>query len=94
MIKQLRPPTFLITFTTSVNKWLSLSKTLKNLYVQHYGKNDDTFDKKKLVRNDLVTCVRYYAHKMNSFFKLLKYFDFFLVKSKVIFSSQNFNKEV
>jgi len=67
MIKQLRPPTFFITFITSVNNRSSLSKTLKKIYIQHYGKNDDTFDKKKLVRNDLVTCVRYYANKINIF---------------------------
>jgi hypothetical protein len=59
MIRQLRPPTFFITFTTSVNIWSSLSKTSKKLYVQHYGKNDDTFDKREPVRNDLVTCVWY-----------------------------------
>jgi hypothetical protein len=57
MISQLRPPNFFITFITSVNNWSSLSKTLKKLYVQHYGKNDDTFDKRELVRNDLVTYV-------------------------------------
>ncbi len=67
MIRQLRPPTFFITFITSVNNWSSLNKTLKKLYVQHYGKNDDTFDKRELVRNDLVTCVWYYAHKINKF---------------------------
>jgi len=67
MIRQLRPPTFIITFITSVNNWSSLSKTLKISYVQHYGKNNDTFDKRELVRNDLVTCVQHYAYKIYSF---------------------------
>jgi hypothetical protein len=49
-----------------VKNWPSFSKTLKVFYVQHYGKNDDVFDKRKLVRNGLVTCVRYYEHRMNS----------------------------
>jgi hypothetical protein len=32
MIKQLGPPTFFMTFTTCVNNWLILIKTLKELY--------------------------------------------------------------
>jgi hypothetical protein len=35
MIKQLRPPTFLVTFTTHVNNWSILVKALKDLHMQH-----------------------------------------------------------
>jgi hypothetical protein len=44
--RQLGPPTFFMTFTTCVNNWLILVKTLKSLYDQYTGKklgikNDD-----------------------------------------------------
>jgi hypothetical protein len=37
MIRQLGPPTFFMTFTTCVNNWLILIKTLKELYDQYIG---------------------------------------------------------
>ncbi len=46
-----------VTFITSVKNCSSFSKTLKDFYVQHYGKNDDVLDERELVRNELVTCV-------------------------------------
>jgi hypothetical protein len=36
---QLGPPTFFVTFTTSVNDWPMLIKTLKELYDQYIAEN-------------------------------------------------------
>jgi hypothetical protein len=35
MIKQLGPQFFLVTFTTCVNNWLIIVKTLKYLHIEH-----------------------------------------------------------
>jgi hypothetical protein len=34
--------------------------------------NDNELNNKNLVRNDFITCMRYYKHTMNSFCKFLK----------------------
>ncbi len=52
-------------------------KALKEVYDQYIGENlgikkDDSLSIKELVRNDHVTCARYYEHKMNSFHKLIR----------------------
>jgi hypothetical protein len=39
MIRQLGLPTFFVTFTTSVNNWPILVKTLKELYDQYIDEN-------------------------------------------------------
>jgi hypothetical protein len=76
MIMQLGPPTFFVTFTTSVYNWPILIKTLKELYDQYIGENlrikkDDSLSIKKIVKNGLVTCACYYEHIMNIFHKLI-----------------------
>jgi hypothetical protein len=75
MIKQLGPPTCFVKFTTCVNNWPILVKTLKYLHIQHVQnfniEIEDLPNIKDFVKNDLVTCVRYYEHRMNSFQKLL-----------------------
>ncbi len=76
MIRQLGPPTFFMTFTTCLNNWLILVKTLKSLYDQCIGKKlgikkDDSLNIRELVRNDPITCACYYEHKMNSFHKFI-----------------------
>jgi hypothetical protein len=35
MIKQLGPPSFFVTFTTCVNNWSILVKTLEDLHIEH-----------------------------------------------------------
>jgi len=75
MIKQLGPSTFFVTFTTRVNNWPILLKTLKDLHVQHARnftiENENSPNIKDFAKNDLVTCAPYYEHKMNSFQKIL-----------------------
>ncbi len=70
MIKQLGPPQFFVTFTC-VNNWSILVKTLKELHIEHVQnlniKNKNLPNIKNLVKNDLVTCMHYYEHKMNNF---------------------------
>ncbi len=77
MIKQLRPLTFFVTFTTGINNWSIFTTTFKNLCDEHVIKNTisnnvDTLNIKDLGRNYPITNVHYYEHKMNSFHKLLK----------------------
>jgi hypothetical protein len=54
-----------------VNNWPIVVQTLKDLHVQHVKNlnmvNEYVPNIKHLVNNDLVTCVRYHEHKMNSF---------------------------
>jgi hypothetical protein len=76
MIRQLGPPTFFMTFTTCVNNWLIVVKTLKSLYDQYIGKKlrikkDDSLNIRELVKNDHITCARYYEDRMNSFRKFI-----------------------
>ncbi len=77
MIRQLGPPTFFVTFTTTINYCLILIKILKELYDQYISeylgiKKDDPLNIKELVKNDLITCAHYYEHRMNSFRKLIR----------------------
>jgi hypothetical protein len=56
----------------SVNNWPRLRKILKELHDQHvikniYKKNDIILSVKELVKNDIVTLVHYYQHKINNF---------------------------
>jgi hypothetical protein len=75
MIKQFGLAMFFVTFTTSVNNWLMM--TLKNLHTQHFNENilannDNSLINRDFIRNNHITCVWYYAHRMNNFCKLLK----------------------
>ncbi len=36
MIRQLGPSSFFVTFTTSVNKWFIIVKTLKYLHIENF----------------------------------------------------------
>jgi hypothetical protein len=90
MIRQLNPPTFFVTIATYVNNWLIPIKTLKELYDQYIGENlgikkDDLLSIKKLVRNDPITCARYYEHKMNHFNKLIQNINLIFNKVKDYF---------
>jgi len=76
MTKQLGPSTIFVIFTTGVNNWPILIKTLKELYDDYICKNvglknDESLDIKELVRNDPITCPCCYEHKMNNFRKLI-----------------------
>jgi hypothetical protein len=71
MIKQLGAPSFFVTFTTCLNNLSILVKTLKDLHIEHVQnlniKNKNLPNIKDLVKIDLVICMHYYEHKMNSF---------------------------
>ncbi len=71
MIKQLGPLTFFLTFIMNFNNWLPLVITLKKLQNQQLDENIitkyDSQSLRKLVGNELVTCVHNYECRMNSF---------------------------
>jgi hypothetical protein len=76
MIRQLGPLTFFVTFTTCINNWLGLIEMFKLLYNKHYNKineiNNNIPNIEELIKNDPITCARYYEHRMNALQKLLK----------------------
>lgn len=76
MIRQLGPLIFFVTFTIGINNWLVLIEMSKLLYNKHYNKtneiNNNIPNIKKLIKNDPVTCARYYEHIMNAFWKLFQ----------------------
>jgi hypothetical protein len=86
MIVQLGPPSFFITFTTCVNNWPILVKQLKNLHIEHVQnfnlENKDLPNIKDFVKNDPITFVRYYEHRMNSF-------QFFSKNNSILFRKIN-----
>jgi hypothetical protein len=62
-------------------------ESLKELHDQHVTKKikikiDILLNVKELVKNDLMTCVHYYQHRIN--FNLKKNLMYFLVKFKII----------
>ncbi len=76
-----------MTFTTIVNNWYILLKTLKDLYDQCIGeilglKKDDPLSIKELIKNDPITCACYYEHRMNSFHTLIQNIDLIIGKVK------------
>ncbi len=87
IVRQLGPPTFFMIFTTCVNNWSILIKTLKELYDQYIGENlgikkDDLLSIKEFVKNDLVICACYFEHRMISFHKLIQNTDLIFGKVK------------
>lgn len=76
MIRQLRSPTFFVTFIASINNWSIIIETFKLLYNNNYNKTIEISNNiqniKKLIRNDPITCAYYYEHTMNTFQKLFK----------------------
>ncbi len=63
--------------------------TLKNLHTQHFGENvtnnNSSLNDGDLVKNDPITCVQYYEHRINSFHKLLKHTNVLFNKVKDYF---------
>jgi hypothetical protein len=73
MIHQLCPTTFFITFTSVETKWFLLFHSLYDLN-QKIKIADIPFDRlepKHIIQCELVTCLHYYDHRMQSFAKLL-----------------------
>jgi len=96
MNRQLRPHTFFVRFTTCINNWPTFIKTLKRLYKKLTNKktrikNCNSPTIKILVNIDHVIYVRYYAHRMNSLWKLLKNSSIVFGEIQVFFWWQNCN---
>jgi len=54
MIRQFRPLTFFVTFSTSVNKWSILMKTFKKLHIKQFQHNVKTIFNNSLTNKDFV----------------------------------------
>ena len=72
MIRQLGPPTFFVTFTCSEQHWEDLQITLKTLSTDKKFTKNSSYNVQTLVRDDPVTCARYYAHRTRCLRQLLK----------------------
>jgi hypothetical protein len=97
MIRQLRPSTFFVTFTTCINNSSVFTTTFKKLCDEHVIKNTisnnvDTLNIKDLGRNYPISYVHYYEHRMNSFHKLLKSTKILFDKGKKKIWSPNFKQ--
>jgi hypothetical protein len=76
MIKQFGLAMFFVTFTIGVHNWLILTTTQKNWHIQHFDENilannDNSLINRDFIKNNHITCVWYYGHRMNNFCKLL-----------------------
>lgn len=77
MIRQLGPPTIFLTMSAAETKWNELIVILKKVIDKVEISLDDASEmeyteKARLVKNDPVTCARYFDYRMRQFFNLLK----------------------
>ena len=77
MIRQLGCPTFFLTLSAAETRWTELLvilyKVLKNEDITEEQVSTLSFPEKcELIRSDPVTCTRYFDHRINELFKLLK----------------------
>lgn len=77
MIRQLGIPTFFITLSSAETKWGDLLRILKKVnenidISSELAQNLDFVEKANLIRNDPVTCARYFSHRMNAMLNLIK----------------------
>ena len=90
MIRQLGPPTFFVSFSSVEHRWKPLIDALKLLKERNIQPMDNEIQEdeiQSLIKNDPVTCVRYYRHRMNALRQLIthdhKYYgelkDYFFV---------------
>ena len=77
MIRQLGPPTIFLTLSAAEKRWPELMKCLakvltgKNISIEQALNLSDN-EKTEFIRQDPVTCARYYDYKINKFMKYLK----------------------
>ena len=77
MICQLGPPTFFLTLSAAEKEWLQLLKILskvvsnRNISLEEAVSMDEN-SRTKLIRNDPVTCARYFNYKMCQMMKYIK----------------------
>ena len=72
MIRQLGPPTFFLTLSAAEIQWPELMKIVLSLRFGRIATNAD-FEKHDLVRNDPVTCARFFHNKMQRMMAYLKF---------------------
>lgn len=77
MIRQLGIPNFFITLSSAETQWNELLKILmkvaKNIDISKENAENLSFEAKaKLIRNDPVTCTRYFDHRIRHFLNLIK----------------------
>jgi hypothetical protein len=84
MIRQLGPPTFFITFTSAKHHCDPLVAAVSDLHKNmKRKKKTDTLENDSidyLIRKDLVTCSRYYRHRINALRQLICHDEIFFVK--------------
>jgi len=70
MIHQQGPPTFFITFTSGEHRWAPLVNTLTKLHSKREKRKHietiEDYNIDYLIRKNLVTCTRYYRHRINA----------------------------
>ena len=77
MIRQLGKPTLFMTLSAAESWWPELIAALSNLNFNRKitildAMQMDQFDKSNLIKNDPVTCARYFNQKICNFMKLIK----------------------
>jgi hypothetical protein len=84
MIRQLGPPTFFITFTSAEHCWDPLVVSVSEFHRNKKRKKEtDTLENNDidyLIRKDLVTCTRYYRHRINALRQLICHDETFFGK--------------
>ena len=76
MIRQLGPPTFFVSFSSAEHCWKPLIDALKHIKSKNKVaiENDIQEDEiETLIRNDPVTCVRYYRNRINALHQLISH---------------------
>ncbi|KAK7573658.1 hypothetical protein V9T40_004699 [Parthenolecanium corni] len=77
MIRQLGPPTLFLTVSAAETRWTELLKLLVKI-LDDKEMNDEDIEnlnykeKCEFIRRDPVTCARYFDHKFNELFRILK----------------------
>ena len=75
MIRQLGPPTIFVSFSSAEHHWQPLVNALKQIRrkkIENEVLNDEI---NSLIRNDLVTCARYYRNRINDLRQLTSHDD-------------------
>lgn len=78
MIRQLGLPNFFITLSSAETIWINLIKILKKNASGINISDDEAIamsssEKTELIKNDPVTCARYFDHKIRALMKLFKH---------------------
>ena len=76
MIRQLGPPTFFVSFTSSEHLWDPLMDALRDIKQNTRKPKTNELDENEpssLIRNDPVTCVRYYRSRRDALHQLISH---------------------